>query len=265
MTKRAFAVASHPDDIEFVMAGTLLLLKDAGYEIHYMNIANGSCGTNQYDQETIIKMRRQEAIDACELVGAVFHESLVNDLEVFYERDTLFKVGAMMREVAPEIVLTHYPFEYMEDHTNAGRLAVSAAFCRGMTNFPANPPTPVVDQQVTVYHCLPYGLHDPLRRQVYPDFYVDISGKIDIKRDMLAQHRSQKDWLDSSQGYDSYLNTMCDQCREIGKQSGKFEYAEGWIRHLHLGFCGPDDDPLSKTLADKVEFCGREKNHSAKM
>ena len=42
-TKHAFAIAAHPDDIEFQMAGTLILLQRAGYEIHYMNIANGSC------------------------------------------------------------------------------------------------------------------------------------------------------------------------------------------------------------------------------
>ena len=43
--KHAFAVAAHPDDIEFVMAGTLILLRRAGYELHYMNIANGCCGS----------------------------------------------------------------------------------------------------------------------------------------------------------------------------------------------------------------------------
>ena len=41
----ALAVAAHPDDIEFYMAGTLLLLKKAGCEIHYMTVANGSCGS----------------------------------------------------------------------------------------------------------------------------------------------------------------------------------------------------------------------------
>ena len=41
----AFAVAAHPDDIEFMMSGTLVLLKQAGYEMHYMNVANGNCGT----------------------------------------------------------------------------------------------------------------------------------------------------------------------------------------------------------------------------
>ena len=35
------AIAAHPDDIEFMMAGTLLLLKQAGCETHYLNIANG--------------------------------------------------------------------------------------------------------------------------------------------------------------------------------------------------------------------------------
>ena len=64
MAKAAFAIACHPDDIEFGMAGTLIKLKNAGYEIHYMNIANGSLGTNQYDYKTIVAMRREEAIAA---------------------------------------------------------------------------------------------------------------------------------------------------------------------------------------------------------
>ncbi len=43
---------------------------------------------------------------------------------------------------------------------------------------------------------------------------------------------------------DSYLTTMAEQCRVIGDISGQFEYAEGWRRHLHLGFCSEDADPL---------------------
>ena len=43
--KVAMAVAAHPDDIEFYMAGTLLLLREAGYEVHYMTLASGSCGS----------------------------------------------------------------------------------------------------------------------------------------------------------------------------------------------------------------------------
>ena len=43
-TPVAMAIGAHPDDIEFSMAGTLLLLKRAGFETHYFNIASGNCG-----------------------------------------------------------------------------------------------------------------------------------------------------------------------------------------------------------------------------
>ena len=32
------AVFAHPDDIEFVAAGTLLRLREAGWQIHYLNL-----------------------------------------------------------------------------------------------------------------------------------------------------------------------------------------------------------------------------------
>lgn len=255
MKKRVLAVASHPDDIEFVMSGTLILLKQAGYEIHYMNVANGSCGTTKYDRDTIVKMRREEAKAAAESIGAVFHESLVNDLEVFYERDSLFRLGAVMREVAPEIVLTHYPFEYMEDHSNTCRLTVSAAFCRNMINFPTIPETSTSAQEVTLYHCLPYGLLDPLKRPVLADVYVDITEAIEQKKEMLGKHRSQKEWLDISQGMDSYIHTMVELCGKTGELSGRYTYAEGWIRHLHQGFCAPDADPLFEALKNNAYLC----------
>ncbi len=254
--KTAFAIAAHPDDIEFFMSGTLILLKDAGYEIHYMNVANGCCGTTEYDAATIARLRRGEAIDAARSIGAVFHESLCDDLAIFYDRPTLAKVAAVMREVAPEIVLTHSPADYMEDHMNVSRLAVTAAFSRGMPNFPVDPPRDIVDQNVTVYHAQPFSHRDPLRRLVEPDLFVDVSPVVERKVAMLACHVTQKKWLDESQGHDSYLETLRQLDRECGAMSGKFEYAEGWRRHLHLGFCGPADDPLGDALRDKIAARG---------
>ena len=40
-----FAISCHPDDMEFMMGGTLLLLKQAECTIHYINVANGSAGS----------------------------------------------------------------------------------------------------------------------------------------------------------------------------------------------------------------------------
>src|SRR5262245_27893806 len=244
-----FAIAAHPDDIEIVMAGTLAHLQDAGWDVHYMNVANGCCGSTVYGRDELIRMRREEAIEACRIAGFTFHESLVNDMEVMYDKPTLFKLAAIVREVKPSIVLTHSPVDYMEDHTNTCRLAVTAAFSRCMPNFPCDPPTPAYFDDVTVYHAQPHGNCDPLYGPIVPKLFVDVSSKMDLKTQMLAAHKSQKLWLDQSQGMDSYLVTMHDLMRSVGRLSGgKFECAEGWRRHLHLGFCAVDADPLRHAL-----------------
>jgi hypothetical protein len=41
---------------------------------------------------------------------------------------------------------------------------------------------------------------------------------------------------------------MRDQARKVGAMSGKHTYAEGFRRHSHLGYCGPDWDPLAEVL-----------------
>lgn len=247
--KRAFAFAAHPDDIEFVMAGTLILLKDAGYEVHYMNLANGSGGSLDRGPEEIARVRLEEAKRAAGLVDAVFHEPLVNDLEIFYEPALLARVSAVMREVGPEILLLQSPQDYMEDHQNAVRLGLTAAFVCGVPNFPVDPPTDTVNQDVTIYHAQPHGNCDPLRQLVTPDFYVDIERSLERKKEMLACHASQKDWLDATQGMGSYIQIMVDLGREVGVMSGRFGVAEGWRRHLHLGYCAEDADPLCNALS----------------
>jgi LmbE family N-acetylglucosaminyl deacetylase len=245
----ALAVFAHPDDMEFLAAGTLLRLQPAGYEIHCLPVANGCCGSSALGREETAGVRRGEAQEACRLAGFTLHDSLVNDIEVFYERGTLARVAALVRRLAPDVLLTHSPRDYMEDHETACRLAVSAAFCRGMRNFPTEPPTPPVDRPVTVYHAQPHGNRDPLGALVRPTHFVDVDGEVlEQKTAMLACHRSQRTWLEESQGLPSHLETMRGLMREVGEWSGRFVHAEGWRRRLTLGFCAPDADPLAAAL-----------------
>ena len=124
----------------------------------------------------------------------------------------------MVREVAPEIILTHGPYDYMEDHTNTGRLAVSAAFCRGMKNFKCTP-TEIVTNDVCVYHSMPHSITDGLRRPLTPEIYVDITSVIDTKVKGLCCHVSQKNWLDLSQGKDAYIDDLLGKANYWGKRS----------------------------------------------
>ena len=251
---RAIAIGAHPDDIEFHMAGTLLLLKTAGYEIHYMNVANGNLGSTEYGGAEARRVRAKEARAAAKVLGAHFHPSLTNDLEIFYSLALLQKLGAVLREVRPQILLTHSPQDYMEDHTTTCRLAVSAAFTRGMPNLRTKPHRTATDQELTVYHCMPHGLRDPLRRRIIPGAFVNTTAVQPLKLKALAAHQSQQGWLNQSQSMNSYLLAMEEMSLEVGRLSRKFKHAEGWRRHLHLGFCQAEADPLRIALKSKCRI-----------
>jgi len=247
--KRALAAVAHPDDIEFMMAGTMLELRRAGWEIHFWNLANGCCGSMETGREETASIRAREAAAAAAMAGATWHEPLFDDLSVLYDAPSLAKVCAVIRQVKPALILTHSPSDYMEDHQNVCRLVVTAAFSKGIPNFVTEPPSPHAACPVRIYHALPHGLRDGLGRPVIPDCYVDVGGVMETKRELLACHESQNKWLDATQGMDAYLDEMSRMCAEMGKMSGGFDFAEGLLRHSHLGFCPPDYDPLARDLA----------------
>jgi LmbE family N-acetylglucosaminyl deacetylase len=242
--KTALAIAAHPDDIEFMMAGTLLLLKKAGYEIHYLNLSRGNCGSIETDSATTAKIRLKEGQRAAQILGAHFHPPFCNDLEIFYDLKTLRRLAAIIREVKPTIVLTHSPSDYMEDHMNTCRLAVTAAFARAMPNFKSVPPRATERYDCTIYHALPHSMRDNLRRKIIPGAFVNTTSVHEKKLEALRAHQSQQSWLDASQKLNSYLQTCDDISVAVGKMSKKFKHAEGWRRHLHFGFCAEDADPL---------------------
>lgn len=246
----AMALAAHPDDIEFMMAGTLLRLKDAGMIIHMWNLADGCCGSTTLDGDTTARIRWEEAVNSAKIAGATMHPPVTQDLAIIYDLTLLQQIAAVIRQVQPDILLIPSLQDYMEDHSTTARLAVTAAFARGMRNFITNPAINPWDGDCAVYHALPYGLHDGLRKRIWPELYLDVTPVHTCKTAMLEQHKSQKDWLDVSQGMGSYVTQMHDMDREVGMMSGVFTLAEGWRRHSHLGFTTQDADPLTKALGD---------------
>lgn len=244
----ALAIFCHPDDIEFVAAGTLLRLRALGWDVHYLNVASGNLGTSTMTPDQARTVRRHEAQRAAEVLGARWHEGLCDDLEVVYSVAMVRRLTAIVRKVAPTILLTHAPVDYMEDHMATARLAVTAAFARGMPNFTSHPEHASIPDDVTVYHAQPHLNRDPLGAVVRPTHFVDVTDVMDGKRAALAAHESQQQWLDASQAMSSYVATMEALGREVGTMCGRFAYAEGWRRRLHAGYCAPEADPLRGAL-----------------
>ena len=250
------AIAAHPDDIEFVMSGTMLQLAARGWTLHYFNLANGCYGSNQLDREQSAAVRLGEAQAAAAAMPATFYPPICGDMEIFYNPELHARVASVVRQVQPTILLTHAPIDYMEDHQNAARLAAGAAFVRSMSNFITDPPHPSYDAPLAIYHAQPHGNRDPLGNPVTPTYFVDVTEYLEKKRHLLSLHASRGSWLDMTQALASYLDTMEQFNAEVGQWSGRFALAEGWRRHHHLGYSPANFDPLRTALSAEVLHCG---------
>ena len=90
----ALAIAAHPDDIEFVMAGTLLLLRGAGWDIHYFNLSTGNMGSTVMGAAETARVRRREAQAAAKALGAKWHAPICDDLQIFYTDENIRRICA---------------------------------------------------------------------------------------------------------------------------------------------------------------------------
>lgn len=250
----ALALFAHPDDLEFRAAGTLLLLARRGWAIHCCNLASGNMGSTVMTAARTATVRRREARASAKLMGATWHPPIGHDLLLFYNERAIRRVCALVREVRPTIVFTHPPADYMEDHTTTCRLAVTGAFARGIPNFRSVPARPPALDALTVYHAIPHGLCDPLRREWKPEAWVNTAAVQPERLAALACHRSQQEWLGASQGMDSYVASAAAEALELGRRSKTFTHAEGWSRHLHIGFGAEHDNPLRDALGADYLF-----------
>jgi len=50
VTRRvALTLLAHPDDAEILCGGTLIRLREIGYEVHIATMTPGDCGSNEHD------------------------------------------------------------------------------------------------------------------------------------------------------------------------------------------------------------------------
>lgn len=250
--KTALAVGAHPDDIEFLYSGTLLLLKKQGWDIHMWNLADGNAGSKRLSAEAIAAKRWEEARASAKIAGAVMHPPLFHDLGIFYDAASLARVSSVVREIEPSIILTHPPSDYMEDHENTCRLMVTAAITKGIPNYPVDPSHEASDEPVALYHASPLGCRTGLNERVLPTLFVNIESVMQEKVRMLLAHESQMEWLRQTQTMSSLEEVVLAESRKVGELSGVFRCAEAFTPHDYRGYRPENFKPLEEALGENV-------------
>jgi LmbE family N-acetylglucosaminyl deacetylase len=256
MRKVILTVLAHPDDAEFICAGTLIRLqREHGFQVHIASMTPGDCGSAVHGAEEISHIRRNEGANAAGIIAATYHCLEERDLRICYGERTLEKVTRLLREVKPAIVLTHSPADYMLDHEMTSTITRAACFAGSVPNFlpvltqPGSPAWAApLDAIPHLYYCDAIEGKDLFGNEVRPQFCIDISSVIETKAEMLAAHASQREWLRKQHGMDQYIHAMRDWGRKRGQTCG-VAFAEGFRQHL--GHSYPQDNVLGELFGCK--------------
>ena len=137
--RRALVIMAHPDDPDFVCAGTAIQMARQGIEVTYMILTNGDKGNHnpEITRNQLIAMRKIEQRNAAELCG-------VKDVLFMGEEDGFLRptpeirkrVTREIRRIRPELIICPDPDRYLvgegyinhPDHRNAGLVALEAIF-----------------------------------------------------------------------------------------------------------------------------------------
>ena len=221
------AIHAHPDDVEILAGGTLALLAGSGRSITIATCTPGDCGSKDRGAEEIAAVRRREAASAAARIGAAYLCLEMRDLAVFNDDASRRRVTDAIRRVNPRIVLAASPVDYLCDHEAASALARDACFAAPLPNYQTGAAS--TEAIPHLYFMDPIGGHDRENRVVRPDFVVDVTAVFERKRQMLAEHSSQREWLRRHHGIDEYLLEMERCTRERGALAG-VSHGEGF-RH----------------------------------
>jgi LmbE family N-acetylglucosaminyl deacetylase len=129
--RSALAVVAHPDDGEFKCGATLAKWARNGCTVHHLVLTDGSKGTWDpgADQGALVARRENEQREAAARLGASGEVVFLGhtDGELQADNTTRAEVAAVIRRLAPAVVLGHDPWKRYRlhpDHAAAGRLVI---------------------------------------------------------------------------------------------------------------------------------------------
>jgi len=183
------AVGCHPDDIEVACAGTLAKYVKQGSKVIMCHVTNGNLGHKIIEPDELREIRIKEAQNSGKKIGAEVLTCDIGDLLVYGDcKDQRDKVVDVIRYADPDIIITHSPNDYMPDHIAVSKLVFDAAFTATLPHYETLHKN---NEKIT-----PIYYMDTLAGiNFLPTEYVDISGEIDTKLEMLECHVSQMKWM----------------------------------------------------------------------
>ena len=193
--QRAMIIAAHPDDIEFVVAGTVAKWVQAGAQARYVLVTSGDAGSHQpgVTREGLARVREAEQRAAAHTVGVDevvflgYHDSEVEPT-LALRRDLVREIRRFKPDTVvcfdPTLLFVNDGYINHPDHRAVGQAALDAV-------------APTAAMPLAFVELREEGLEPHRVKEVLvaatadPDTWIDISDTIDLKIEALRQHANQ--------------------------------------------------------------------------
>lgn len=187
--EKVLVISAHPDDAEGNCGGTTARWAKEGRTIHYLILTNGDKGSDDpsMTSEKLAGIREKEQEAAAKVLGVsgvTFWQ--IPDGELKVSLSLRKEITRIIRLQQPAVIFTHDPWKLYQlhpDHRAAGFLTLDAVIAaRDRLYYPDH---------------LPQGLKPCRVKEIYlfgtdyPDFWVDISGSVELKLQAVRCHESQ--------------------------------------------------------------------------
>lgn len=198
---RLLIIGAHPDDAEYAAGGLAALYRAAGHDVFMVSLTDGRAGHHLHAGPDLALRRKLEAVAAAGVIGAASDVWDIPDGELMPTLENRCRVIRLLRQVKPDLVLTHRPNDYHPDHRGTSQLVQDAAY---MVTVPAVVPDVPHLMSNPVIAYLPDDFQKPYPFQ--PAVAIDVDGVLDEITAMLHCHQSQfYEWLAYNHGYEEQL------------------------------------------------------------
>ncbi|HEU0165648.1 MAG TPA: PIG-L deacetylase family protein [Thermomicrobiales bacterium] len=228
--KRVLLIQAHPDDAEFMCAGTVARWISEGAEVHYASLTSGDKGSDDpaMTGPELASMREREQRAACDVLGVKSITFLgYPDAMLVPDLAMRLVLTRLMRQIRPDVLLCQDPtmrwggqgYINHPDHIAAGEASLAAVF-------------PSVRDRLTFPELLNEGLEPHKVNEVYiygtnsADRWIDITGSIDTKIAALKAHASQIGEWDPTDMMKSWARETAN--RHPARPDGFGEFAEAF-------------------------------------
>ena len=223
------AFGAHPDDVELGCGGTIAKEISLGKKVGIVDLTRGELGTRGSAE-----IRDQEAANSAKILGVSVRENLrFADGFFINDKKHQLEIVKMIRKYQPEIVICNAIDDRHIDHPKGSNLVSDACFLSGLLKIE----TEIGGEQQEkwrpklVYHYIQW-------KNIEPDFVVNVTGFMDVKKKSVLAYTSQ--FYDPTSNEPETLITSKNftesidyRAKDLGRLIG-VNYAEGFTSERYV-------------------------------